>query len=258
MTFTLSSSLVPPDIRFAAVPALVHPGSRRLPLGEDSILWVRTTLPNSESMPAYLLLADRDAQLVADGVQSDEQLLELLTLSLKQECEQLQADLALLVGAMEMLDQVFRAAGLWQGNIYLAGYESLESLTRILSWSSATSADTPKMLRELQALELIYLFPVASKFRRGCYDGDVQFRLNGWGRSLARRLPWPLTSAMKDSARALLAAHVDIYRNAYARHLDSFDVNQQEYAADLFTAARCLPIPVLVLFHTADIDRRQA
>jgi hypothetical protein len=247
MTLMLPSSLVPPDIRFAALPALARPGSGRMPLGADGILRAKTTLAHPESMPTYLLLADRDAELVADGPQSDEELLELLAASLRQECGQPQSDLILLVGAMEILDRAFRATGLWRGNIYLAGYQSLESLTRVLSWTAATSAGVPELLRDLQALELIYLFPVASKFRRGRHDGDVQFRLNGWGRSLASRLPWPLTSAMKDSASALLAAHLDTHHDAYARHLSNFDVNQQEYAADLFAAAKDLPIPVLVL-----------
>jgi hypothetical protein len=33
-----------------------------------------------------------------------------------------------------------------------------------------------------------YLFPIAGKFRSGQYDGQVQYRLNGWGRALANRL----------------------------------------------------------------------
>ena len=44
------------------------------------------------------------------------------------------------------------------------------------------------MLRELAALELVYLFPIAGKFRSGAYDGQIQYRLNGWGRALAARL----------------------------------------------------------------------
>jgi hypothetical protein len=43
-------------------------------------------------------------------------------------------------------------------------------------------------LRELGALELVYLFPVAGRFRSGSYDGQIQYRLNGWGRALATRL----------------------------------------------------------------------
>jgi hypothetical protein len=102
------------------------------------------------------------------------------------------------------------------------------------------------LLRELSALELIYAFPVASRFRCGGYDGEVQFRLNGWGRALAGRFPWPLTAASRERAHAVLRTHVDENRTAYVRHLASFDLSRQAYSADLFADAQLLPVPVLV------------
>ncbi len=253
MELRIPSSLVPPDLRFAAAPALARPGHLSLRLSAGAELRATTTLPRPLSIPAYLLYADHDAVLVASGVTTHTELFELLAGSLAEERQQQHASLGQTVCALGVVDEVFRSTGLWQGNIYLAGYRSLHALGLVLSWplsigsaATDTAAAAEQVLRELHALELIYMFPVAAKFRGGGYDGDVQFRLNGWGRALASRLPWPLTSAAYTRARDTLRTHLDENRAAYTRHLGSFELSRQTYASDLFAAAQMLPIPVLV------------
>jgi hypothetical protein len=246
MKLSLLSSQVPPDIRFAAAPVLADPAVKQLQLGDNATLRARTALPSPELLPTYLLYADRGSVLIADGMQSKKHLLQKLSLCLRQEVEKPHADLALAVGAMEIVDEVFRDVDLSKGSIYLAGQKSLDSLNSVISWLRPGGANVQTLLRELQSLELICLFPIASKFRNGAYNGDVQFRLNGWGRSLARRSPWPITPAMRTEAKDLLTAHVCAYREVYARHLGSPEVSRQAYADDLFLAACDLPIPVLV------------
>jgi hypothetical protein len=64
-------------------------------------------------------------------------------------------------------------------------------------------------LRELAALELAYLFPVAGRFRSGSYDGQIQYRLNGWGRALATRLTAaPAGAAQASAYQQELNAHL--------------------------------------------------
>ncbi len=97
-------------------------------------------------------------------------------------------DLSLAVIALDAVDRCFRAAGLWRGNVYLAGADALSRVLELVGVEAGEYRDPLAVVRELAALELAYLFPVAGKFRAGRYDGQVQYRLNGWGRSLAGRL----------------------------------------------------------------------
>ena len=82
------------------------------------------------------------------------------------------------------MDRCFRDSGLWPGNIYLAGAEALRLALDVMGDTPLFRGPEP-VLRELAALELIYLFPIAGKFRSGAYDGQIQYRLNGWGRALS-------------------------------------------------------------------------
>ena len=87
--------------------------------------------------------------------------------------------------ALDAVDRCFRESGLWPGNIYLAGAEALYGLALTHGRHRWLFRGPETVLRELAALELVYLFPVAGKFRSGAYDGQIQYRLNGWGRA------WP-------------------------------------------------------------------
>lgn len=136
--------------------------------------------------------------------------------------------------------------GLRPGNVYLAGAEAL--------WLALDfMGDTPlfrgpeRVLRELAALELVYLFPVAGKFRSGAYDGQIQYRLNGWGRGLAARLTAaPAGAAQAGTYRQECSAHLARERERYDSFLSQLDVARQDYGGNRLDAALALPIPVLV------------
>jgi len=102
-------------------------------------------------------------------------------------------------------------------------------------------------MRELAALELAYLFPIAGKFRSGNYDGQVQYRLNGWGRALANRLAaGPVGTARAQGVQTAIGRHLAAEAEQYRSFLRQLDVARQNYDTDLMTAALALPIPVLV------------
>jgi hypothetical protein len=157
-------------------------------------------------------------------------------------------DMGAAVIALDVVDRCFREAGLWPGNIYLAGPETLRVVLDLAGGDAGLLPRGPEpVLRELAALELAYLFPVAGKFRAGAYDGQIQYRLSGWGRALARRL----TAGQSGAARA------DLYRKAIARNvgrederyrsfLGGLNVGRQDYHGNKLDGALALPIPVLV------------
>src|SRR5262249_6525134 len=103
------------------------------------------------------------------------------------------------------------------------------------------------VVRELAELDLAYLFPVASKFRSGVYNGQVQYRLNGWGRALAVRLAagcWG--AALAEVGRRAIKGHLLAEREQYQSLLSELDAERQDYPGDLLDRALMLPIPVLV------------
>jgi hypothetical protein len=103
------------------------------------------------------------------------------------------------------------------------------------------------VLRELAALELVYLFPIAGKFRSGAYDGQIQYRLNGWGRALAARLTAaPAGAAQAGTYRQELSAHLAREFERYRSFLSQLDAARQDYGGNRLDEALALPIPVLV------------
>lgn len=107
--------------------------------------------------------------------------------------------------------------------------------------------DPLAVVRELAALELAYLFPVAGKFRAGRYDGQVQYRLNGWGRSLAGRLvAGRAGAACARDLRQAVRRHLAAESERYEVFLRGLDAGRQDYAGDVLAAALELPVPVLV------------
>ena len=125
--------------------------------------------------------------------------------------------------------------------------------SRRCGWRLDLMGDAPlfrgpeKVLRELAALELIYLFPIAGKFRSGAYDGQIQYRLNGWGRALAARLTAaPAGAAQAGAYRQELSAHLAREFERYGSFLSQLDVARQDYGGNRLDDALTLPIPVLV------------
>ena len=146
-------------------------------------------LPASPGVPDYLRYCDRDAEVQVLGPGGPVDVARELggRIDALGECG-LVDDLSLAVIALDAVDRCFRAAGLWRGNVYLAGAGALTRVLELAGVEAGEYRDPLAVVRELAALELAYLFPVAGKFRAGRYDGQVQYRLNGWGRSLAGRL----------------------------------------------------------------------
>jgi hypothetical protein len=237
---------LPPDLRFGAVESLARPG-QSVDLGGVTVR-SRGCLPSDAAVPAYLRYADREASLRLEaGAQPGD--LERALASRVRALGQGSTldDLCAAVMALDAVDVAFRTTGLWPGNIYLAGLEALRALLHVAVIAEPGGRPPAACLHELQALELVYLFPIAPKFRDGVYDGQVQFRLNGWGRALARRLADSDTGGRRDELlRQRIGAHLVDERGRYAAFLGDLEVVRQHYTGDRFARALTLPIPVLV------------
>jgi hypothetical protein len=245
MTRRIPAASIPPDLRFGAADMLADPSvDDRI---GDVTLHAQGCLPPWPAFPNYLRYADRETILVAEGVDESAEL-EACLAQVISEISGSGAfnDLDAAVVALDAVDCCFRESGLWSGNIYLAGAEALRLALDIMG-------DTPLFrgpeiaLRELAALELVYLFPVARKFRSGAYDGQVQYRLNGWGRALATRLTAASAGAAQASAyQRELNVHLSREHERYSSFLDGLDAARQDYVGSRLDDALALPIPVLV------------
>ncbi len=153
-----------------------------------------------------------------------------------------------LVSTLALWDEVVREAGVYGGNIYLASEKSVGQLLRTAHAIAPPSpAELAESLEQLHAMELLYRFPVAYKFR-GAHGAERQCRINGWGRLLFRML----NDTDGDrygigTARARLARHIQDHRDAYLRGVRAAS------AADDHAGARIWeeiheeqPIPVLI------------
>jgi hypothetical protein len=247
MTFRVHAASIAPDIRFGVSGALADPAGVALADG----VTVRTDggLPLSPFIPRYLRYAHREVVLVADGADSLGELESRLS-------ERIHAladsggwgDLGAAVIALDAVDRCFRVAGLWPGNIYLAGPGTLRIVLDLAEEDAGLLPRGPEpVLRELAALELAYLFPVAGKFRAGAYDGQIQYRLNGWGRALAGRLTAGQSGAARaEQYRQAITKHVGHEHQRYRSFLGGLDVGRQDYHGNKLDSALALPIPVLV------------
>ena len=207
MTLRIPAVSIPPDLRFGAAGAFADPRGGLL-IG-DVALHAQGCLPPWPAFPRYLRYADRETIVVAEGVDGLADLDACLAGAIKEmaECGSFD-DLAAAALALDAVDRCFRESGLWPGNIYLAGVGALLLALDLMGDAPLFRGPEP-VLRELAALELVYLFPIAGKFRSGAYDGQIQYRLNGWGRALAARLTDARAGATQVSAyRQGLNAHL--------------------------------------------------
>ena len=246
MTLRIRASSIAPDLRFGATRALADPANSVVVGGV--VLRAEGCLPVSSAVPVYLRYSDRDAVIVAGGIEDASGLEPCLNEQVRAMAESSALDdLSAAVVALDTVDRCFRESGLWRGNIYLAGAGALAVVLDLVGARDAACREPEIVLRELAALELAYLFPVAGKFRSGEYDGQVQYRLNGWGRALAARLTEGRTAAARSGEYARkLSAHIDRQRERYGSFLDELDAARQEYRVNLLDDALTLPIPVLV------------
>lgn len=246
MTLRVPAASIAPDLRFGAAGALADPLSGLL-IG-DVALHAQGCLPYSPAIPCYLRYADRDAIVVADGIDEPGELESCLAEEIRDTAEIGSFDdLSSAVIVLDGVDRCFRKSGLWPGNIYLAGAGALAVVLDLVEDGGPARRGPEAVLRELAALELAYLFPVAGKFRAGEYDGEIQYRLNGWGRALAKRL----TAGRAGTTQAgvywrKISQHLAGERGRYASFLSELDVARQDYCGNRLEDALMLPIPVLV------------
>ncbi|MER6911313.1 hypothetical protein ABT354_06545 [Streptomyces sp. NPDC000594] len=130
-----------------------------------------------------------------------------------------------LVGTLVLWDEAIREAGVYSGSICLASEESVARLMRTAHTTADGDGDDPaplpgglpELLEQLQALDLLYRFPVAYRFR-GSPGPERQCRVNGWGR-LAVRLLWQTAGDPHglEPARQRLARHLAEHRSTYLR-----------------------------------------
>jgi hypothetical protein len=247
MTLRARAGRIAPDIRFGAADALADPAG--VVVAGDVTIRAESCLPSLPFIPRYLRYADREAVLVTDGVASlgefESCLIERVHALADSSGSQ---DLGVAVIVLDAVDRCFRDAGLWPGNIYLAGPGALRAVVDLAEEDLCLlPRGAEAALRELAALELAYLFPVAGKFRAGAYDGQIQYRLNGWGRALAGRLTAGRSGAARaDLYRRAIAEHVGREYERYRSFLGGLDVGRQDYDGNKLNAALGLPIPVLV------------
>lgn len=248
MTLRVSAASIAPDLRFGVAGLLADPPAGA-ELADGVMIRTEGCLPLSPPIPRYLRYAHREAVLVTNGVGSLGELESCLS-------EYVHAladsggwgDLGAAVIALDAVDSCFRAVGLWTGNIYLAGPEALPVVLDLVKEDAGLLPRGPEpVLRELAALELAYLFPVAGKFRAGAYDGQIQYRLNGWGRALAKRLSAGTSGASRANLyQRAIAQHLAHECQRYRSFLGDLDVGRQDYYGNKLDGARALPIPVLV------------
>jgi hypothetical protein len=245
VTLRVRAAAIAPDLRFGAAGVLAD--SAPLVLASGVAIRAEGCLLTLPSVPVYLRYADRDAVIVADGLQSLGELESCLGEQIRVVAEPgAFGALGEAVIALAAVDCCFRESGLWPGNIYLAGAGALTAVMDLVPVAAPLGREPEALLRELAALELAYLFPIAGKFRSGVYDGQVQYRLNGWGRAVTERLTASRIGALWAAAyRQAVSEHLADHRGRYASFLAGLDVARQNYGGDQLEAALALPIPVL-------------
>ena len=234
---------LPPYLRAAALPWIRADALREL----DNVGAMSLARPRGER-PVYLTAFDRDVRLLVPAGTTSQLLNEALERfiadgSLRREA----ADLVSLVVLLAAWDDLIRELGLYPGRVYLASEQAVGELLRLVGAGLSGSDALHRLLLEAQALDLLYRFPVAYKFRRA-YGVENQCRLNGWGRRLAQRtLADPVCAALHEQWREAIRAHLRNHERLYAEHI--LHVASQGLAAapaDSWSLARSLPVPILL------------
>lgn len=240
---TLRLHELPPYLRAALLPVIRHDEERPIGPGRAA----RLARPRG-TMPAYLTLWDRELGVSASGVGSLPELVESLEAHIASGgLREGAPDIFHLVALLSVWDDVIREVGLYPGRVYLASEEAARQLFALAGLDAPAPVDFAALLLEAQALELVYRFPVAYKFR-GAYGGENQCRLNGWGRRLAQRaLNDPDSAALGERLRAALRRHVIEHRGLYASHIDYVASEGLATApADSWKLGNELPVPILL------------
>jgi ATP phosphoribosyltransferase len=234
---------LPPYLRAALLPWIHHEGTHALnDFGEVRIACL------GSGAPAYMRVWDRDFEVVYPGDRNLDELRAALehhitTGGLRRDAP----DLFGLVALLSVWDDAIREIGLYSGRIYMASEEAARRLFVIAGIDPPTPDNFHELLLEAQALELMYRFPVAYKFRRE-YGVENQCRLNGWGRRLAKRaFGDPDSAALRQNWSERLSSHLLEHRDIYTEHIGHVGSEGLTTApADSWTLANRLPIPILL------------
>jgi hypothetical protein len=194
-----------------------------------------------DATPDYLVLADRRTAVTADGDTSA--VAAALSAALSGGALMREApDVFALVGVLAQWDALFSELELWHQNIYTASESSVERLLRLAGIGDDICAQVGRTLDDLQALELLYRFPVALKFS-GDYAAANQCRLNGWGRRLATQLiADDEQRAHLERWKAALKKTIMNHHGDYRAHLEAL----RSPTRDSWLVAQTLPVPVLI------------
>ncbi|MFI5615945.1 hypothetical protein [Streptomyces sp. NPDC051567] len=229
---------LPPHLRLLAWPAL----NGRSPLSGVTVTVPAALADGPVSLACY---SPDTAVAFAPGHRGGAGAAALLTAP---ESEEPLAEPLRLVGTLALWDEVVREAGVYGGNIYLAAEGSVARLLRTAHGDDLPGSVEPaELLEQLHALELLYRFPVAYKFR-GAHGRERQCRVNGWGRLLFRTLdatdtdPYGFTAA-----RERLVRHLDTHRDAYLRGVRAASAAADHDGARVWEDIHAeQPIPVLI------------
>src|SRR5262245_38796712 len=130
MTLRMPAASIAPDLRFAAAGTLADPGDD-VPIG-DTVLRAEGRFSRSSAVPLYLRYADRDAVIVADGIDDADELETRLAEHIRAAAEAgALDDLSVAVLALDAVDRCFRESGLWPGSIYFAGTGTLAAVLHL-------------------------------------------------------------------------------------------------------------------------------
>jgi ATP phosphoribosyltransferase len=243
-TTTLRLYDLAPHLRAALLP-VVRRDEEEHPIGGGRA--ARLLHPRG-STPAYLALWDRELRVSASGVSSVPEMAESLEAYIAAGgLREHSPDIFYLVALLSIWDDVIREVGLYPGRVYLASEEAARRLFPVAGLDLLSPDQFATLLLEAQALELVYRFPVAYKFRSS-YGGENQCRLNGWGRRLAQRaVRDPGSAALRERLRAPLRRHLLEHRDVYSSHIEHVSSGGLTTApADSWSLANELPVPILL------------
>lgn len=234
---------LPPCLRAAVLPAIRAGGAQELG-GERSV----RLFAARDGVPVYLRVWDRELELETVPAASAEDLRAALEdfIAAGGLREQV-PDLFALVGLLSVWDDLIRELELYPGRVYMASEEATRRLFGLAGLEPPGPDDFRTLLLEAQALELVYRFPVAYKFRRA-YGRENQCRLNGWGRRLARRaFKDPESARARDEWTARLRAHLVANGDTYRSHVEYVASKGMATApGDSWELANELPVPLLL------------
>jgi hypothetical protein len=234
---------LPPYLRAALMPAIR--GDREQAIDEELSVGLAEARGD---VPVYLCVWDRELELATRPDSGPGELVESLEAFLAAGgLREHVGDVFALVGLLSIWDDLIRELELYHGRVYLASEDAVRRLYPLAGTDQPSENAFHTLLLEAQALELMYRFPVAFKFRRA-YGHENQCRLNGWGRRLARRaFADPESARVGGEWRDRLRAHLLENRDAYRAHVEYVASDGLRTApADSWERAKELPVPLVL------------